>query len=328
MATTSKSTRSTPSTTWSPGAQRKALTVPRFGALMVCSIFIASSTSSGAPLSTAAPGLGDQRDHLARHRRLQAAFDIVARAAGAAACSPATSGQARPSKNTWRRSALTTTVASTRRSPSCACSWPLGPAVPRTKTARPPTPSCMSAAAPPAPTPPAAASPGAADGARGAAVEPPAVERAPGRIAVGRARRGRAPAARAAVRPARPAARPRRAPPPWRGNRLACSRSISAVSRSALANDGTPTSRDRNSTLLATPTMRYCASAWRMRASACGAVAVPDDQLGDHRVVVRRDRVALLARRCRRAHARFPAAATGAAAVPVEGRKPLSGSSA
>ena len=54
------------------------------------------------------------------------------------------------------------------------------------------------------------------------------------------------------------------------------------------------TRRPRNSTLLATPTMRYCASALFIRASALGAIGAVDDQLGDHRVVERRDRVALL----------------------------------
>ena len=43
---------SAPSVTWSPMAKRKALTTPLRGALMVCSIFIASRTSSGAPFST------------------------------------------------------------------------------------------------------------------------------------------------------------------------------------------------------------------------------------------------------------------------------------
>ena len=54
-STPSKSTKSAPSDTWSPGAQRKPLTTPLRGALIVCSIFIASSTSRGAPFSTVAP---------------------------------------------------------------------------------------------------------------------------------------------------------------------------------------------------------------------------------------------------------------------------------
>jgi hypothetical protein len=43
---------------------------------------------------------------------------------------------------------------------------------------------------------------------------------------------------------------------PRAANSRSCSRSISAVSRSAFANDGVATSRPRNSTLLATPTIR------------------------------------------------------------------------
>src|SRR5882724_312601 len=51
----SNSISSAPSTTWSPALQRTAATVPRVGAVRVCSIFIASRMSSGAPLSTLAP---------------------------------------------------------------------------------------------------------------------------------------------------------------------------------------------------------------------------------------------------------------------------------
>ena len=78
----SKSTRSTPSTTWSPGAQRKALTVPSLrradGVLHLHRL----QHQQRRALLHAGADRGDQRDHLARHRRRQPAFDILARAAG------------------------------------------------------------------------------------------------------------------------------------------------------------------------------------------------------------------------------------------------------
>jgi hypothetical protein len=45
---------------------------------MVCSIFIASRISSGAPFPHRGAGLGDQRDHLAGHRGEQAALGAAA----------------------------------------------------------------------------------------------------------------------------------------------------------------------------------------------------------------------------------------------------------
>ena len=53
------------------------------------------------------------------------------------------------------------------------------------------------------------------------------------------------------------------------------------------------TTRRRKATLVCRPTMCVCASAASSRASACARSCAPDDQLGDHRVVVRADRVAL-----------------------------------
>src|SRR6266853_1833176 len=53
---TSKSISSAPSTTCSPTRQRMRAIRPRAGALMVCSIFIASRINKGASLSTRSPG--------------------------------------------------------------------------------------------------------------------------------------------------------------------------------------------------------------------------------------------------------------------------------
>ena len=56
----SKLTSSVPSVTWSPTATWQAWSRPAAGATIVCSIFIASSTSSGAPRRISRPDLGEQ----------------------------------------------------------------------------------------------------------------------------------------------------------------------------------------------------------------------------------------------------------------------------
>src|SRR5690606_9563827 len=52
----SSSTSTAPSPTISPSPQYSALTVPVWGARMLCSIFMASSTTRAVPASTAWPG--------------------------------------------------------------------------------------------------------------------------------------------------------------------------------------------------------------------------------------------------------------------------------
>ena len=123
------------------------------------------------------------------------------------------------------------------------------------------------------------------EAAQRAAVQAPAVAARPRIGAFLGAARRRAHGRRR--RPRRPRSAGRAA-----SNSTARSRSISAVSRSAFANDALRTTRRRNATLVCTPTMWVCASAASSRASASRAVAAVHDQLRDHRVVVRRDRVA------------------------------------
>ncbi len=72
------------------------------------------------------------------------------------------------------------------------------------------------------------------------------------------------------------------------------SRSIRPVSRSALANDGDADQARQKLDVVGRRRRSGTAPAPRACAPAPRAGLVPDDQLGDHRVVVRRDRVALL----------------------------------
>ena len=56
MVQVSSRSNSPPSGTWSPTAYSSSATVPSRGAVIVCSIFIASSTASGWPCLMASPG--------------------------------------------------------------------------------------------------------------------------------------------------------------------------------------------------------------------------------------------------------------------------------
>ena len=67
---------------------------------------------------------------------------------------------------------------------------------------------------------------------------------------------------------------------------------MSPVSTAPDANASCATTRCRNATLVATPTISYSASASREAPQRRRPVLAVDDQLRDHRVVVRRDLVA------------------------------------
>ncbi len=73
------------------------------GAAIVCSIFIASSTTSGAPFATRSPGLHQHRDDRARHRRRQVAGMLLRSPACASGIDDAQPA-ARSRRNTTRSS--------------------------------------------------------------------------------------------------------------------------------------------------------------------------------------------------------------------------------
>ena len=165
-----------------------------------------------------------------------------------------------------------------------------------------------------------------------ALVEPPAVDAVPGRVRIARrCRRGRAPAPpRRAVRRSAAAARILVARARIGREQLgaACARSGRCRGRrreSALARDDAREEFDVGGRRRRS---RTSASAARRRAERGAAVLAPDDQLGDHRVVVRRDRVALPHARvdahgsapfCRRAQ--VPQRAGGGQEVPWPGSR-------
>ena len=198
---------------------------------------------------------------------------------------------------TWRRSPLATTVAASRRAPSVA----------RERAARAMRPSATTLAPSNASSQRPPAERGDVDLARRLAARESRAAARPGRSGASRRarRHGDARVGRAAARaaPPRGRARPRRARRRARRRRAAASaagtarraRARSGRCRDrALANDGVAIRRPRNSTLLATPTIRYCGQRRAHARQRRGAIGAVDDQLGDHRVVERRDRVALL----------------------------------
>ena len=130
------------------------------------------------------------------------------------------------------------------------------------------------------------------------------------RVAAARGRRAR-------LRRARRAARRRRAAALAGGNSRSPARARSARCRGRRwRTTASRPAAPRNSTLLATPTIRYARQRRRcMRASAPARSVAVDDQLGDHRVVVRRDRVALLDAGVDAHVTRSPAAARGGRSV-------------
>ena len=84
-----------------------------------------------------------------------------------------------------------------------------------------------------------------------------------------------------------------------------------------------PAARARKAALVFTGQHSTCSSSRRPAASIASPRCAPcDDQLGDHRIVIGRDRRRLPRRRCRRAPRLHAAEMRNGRARPVEGRKP------
>ena len=304
---------------------------------MVCSIFIASSTSSGAPFSTGAPTAREQRDHLARHRRLQARALFLVFGAGRRRADRRRRDATRGRRRT--RGALA--LRDDRRARRCArrasprrrrrrAAWPM-----RRPPASPSRRASASDQRPPSTR-------GRVDLARRLADAKARAARARGRSGASRRGAPRRIGDRRARGVARDAAASRStsasaatshhvvaAASPAAGNSTACSRSISAG-----VEIGVRERRRRDQPAEELDVVGHADDAV-LRERVAHARAAPrrrsravHDQLGDHRVVERRDRVALLDAGVD-AHVR--AIARGGArwtSLPVDGRKPRSGSSA
>ncbi len=106
------------------------------------------------------------------------------------------------------------------------------------------------------------------------------------------------------------------------------SRSSQPVSSRIALNSALPAAARRKPRLVVTPST--CVDVERRRQPLQGRrpVGAMGDDLGDHRVVVGGHRVALLARRYRPARRRRPAGSRKVRNRPIDGRKPLAGSSA
>ena len=203
--------------------------LPSRGALMVCSIFIASSTSSASPFFTAAPAATSSAITLPG---IGAFSPPSASSPAPPTCSVSisASGQARPSKKTCRRSPLIDHRGVDAALAELRMQLAVRPGRAAREDALRAEAEFMAAGAASTVDRLHRVAVAQRDRARGAAVEPPAVERAPRRVAVGRP----AAALRAARWPARcssasvASSQTSSGTSPGCGNSSACSRSISA----------------------------------------------------------------------------------------------------
>ena len=270
--------RTSPAATCAPGFTSISVTTPACGALTVCCIFIASSTSTGWPAATSAPtstatlttvpGIGASSEPLATasagsvKRGTRVSRDV------AAAASPRR-----------RRRRSTATCVRRRATPSAS-------RVTEVRTRRDHGDAVDGVAVP-------AAEPGHLD-----LVVAGRAGRTPVDAAAGRRRCARRPgcragrcAPRAAALGQRDARRPwprphvRRRGAPRVGRRRRGSAVLTSPARNA-SSRRTATSRSR---LVTTPWIRARRSAPASRRAACSRVGAQRDHLGEHRVVVRRD---------------------------------------
>ena len=250
-----------------PGRRRRSgttSTVPACGALIVCSIFIASSTSSGAPFSTAAPGL-------ARSAITLPGIGASRRRSPSSSCSaPATpSGSTRPARCCGRRGRRGACRPAARPRRRCgarraaAASRRRRPSRRSRATWQPSSTNCQRRPARRAASTSLHARRAKAEPQQRLAVETPAVEPAPRRCGVGaRLALPRAPvlvALELGERGEQTGVVRRLAPAP--GTALACSRSIRPVSRSA------------SRTTASRPGGRGTRRCWRRR--RCGTAPAP-----------------------------------------------------
>ena len=320
-------------------AKFTATTTPAAGAAIVCSIFIASSTISGAPFST------DRRSSPSRRRRFPTSVrHQVTRMrrlfAGVRKRVDARQARAR----SRRENVQHVTVADHARGEArldIGCTAALRrdeqPPVARVGAHRPRLDVAAERDGPVVirldghRTLPRRVGEREGDPVRRRAV-PPRIGSVPRRMRIGGAARDDARAARSMrlIFGERRGDRARvRRSTRRRKQRVAMPRRSVPCRRVPDANASCATTRSRNATLVATPTTSHCAERVAAARRARAARSSPhDDQLREHRIVVRADVVA-------RAHAGVDAhavaarpASASARCVPIDGRKPRSGSSA
>ena len=78
MVASSRTASRSPALTWSPGWARTSRSVPARGAVIRCSIFMASTIMSNWPAATVSPAADVHREHRAGHRGDQAAGHLLA----------------------------------------------------------------------------------------------------------------------------------------------------------------------------------------------------------------------------------------------------------